>query len=75
MKRLRAFVATISLAAAGISGCLVLMPVEAFAATCTALCSGGRSITCSSDYRCTAIDGVGCFTESENGVMTESSCP
>ncbi len=56
---------------------LLISPPGVQAATCTASCAGGRSVTCTGDS-CTANDGHGCSSSVHvggNPITTETLCP
>jgi hypothetical protein len=42
------------------TGVLMAFPIPAFAASCTAKCSNGTSVTCEGNRDCVATDGIGC---------------
>ena len=55
---------------------IVLISIQSttFAASCTADCGGGNSVTCTGP-QCTAVDGDGCTGNNEKSEMiTRSKC-
>ena len=67
------FLLSVSLCLVVISGWLLLTPTTVLAATCTADCEGGRSVSCTGTS-CSATDSVGC-SGTINRIVTETSCP
>ena len=53
----------------GLSSWLILNPIVVFAASCTANCSGGRTVSCGGGNAtvCTAINGSGCTSDRNGG--------
>ena len=72
-KKWLGFILTICLTLLGVSCWLLVNPLTALAATCTATCEGGRTVTCRGES-CTATDGVGC-SGTINGIETRTPCP
>ncbi len=58
-----------------ITGLLLAFPITASAATCTATCSSGVSVTCYGNAGCEAIDGVGCRGRDIGKDSVFTACP
>ncbi len=76
MKGKRRFLASVTIfcfGLIGLSGWLTLNPVTVFAASCSATCSGGRTVSCGGGNAttCTSLDGRGC-TSNRNGGEVKS---
>jgi hypothetical protein len=52
----------------------LLLATPALAATGTAKCPGGVTVSCAA-YHCTCSDGLGCVADDGNGNETLTKCP
>jgi hypothetical protein len=73
-KILTSCVCAVSLMLVIATGVLMAFPIPAFAATCTAQCGNGKSVTCTGTRDCIATDGIGCSARNWNTPPMQESC-